>query len=151
MVAKEVWVRIASARLWQKFIEKKERELFWGVDASVFQKINVDENRVTDYAQAERAKPKPQAASRVSDAVVLLDEDLSSLLLREELSLEVLASELARALKPELAGRSGVSDVGWSPISPLPTVTHLPIEGTPSTTTKRSTGPGAKMLGLAGI
>lgn len=48
-------------------------------------------------------------------------------------------------------GRVAIVWMGCVPIWPDPTITWIPIDGTPLTTTKRKAGPGGKMAGFGGI
>jgi hypothetical protein len=50
----------------------------------------------------------------------------------------------------ELTGSSATSRIGCFPRTPFPSMTILPTDGTPLTTTKISAGPGAMIAGLGG-
>lgn len=51
---------------------------------------------------------------------------------------------------PVLAGSACAAATGCTPIWPLPIMIHVPLLGTPFTTTKSSAGPGTRMAGFGG-
>ena len=98
--------------------------------------------------RSSSARPRSEPRADIASAPLAWSPPLEELLPDEPLDeLEPEPCALSRRM---LAGSSAAGAVGCVPISPLPTMTIVPLLGMPFTFTKSSAGPGWKRFGFGG-